>query len=196
MKFCLLAACAFLATLSHGASPPTTSGRPQGAAGNSLQEPTAKAPRELQPATGGKAEAAAFASQPFRVDASYLRRHDVIYQAPMQLECEGFPLGNGDIGGLVWTRDDGIELQINKNDVWSGPEEGDAPPGSLAVPRHCARVKVDFGMPVFRWTHVLNSFEGRFSLANGEASFHASTGFATTQIRSWLPQDCNVWVIE
>lgn len=137
-------------------------------------------------------EAAVMRTAPFVVDAGYLARHDIVYKSPMQLEAEGFPLGNGDMGGLVWTRDDGVEFQINKNDVWSNPE-----PGSHArVQRHCARVRIDFGLPVFGWTHVLNDFEGRLSLAKGEASFAAKTGFAKTVVRSWLAQDRNVWVVE
>lgn len=136
-----------------------------------------------------------FKSQSFRVDPNYLARHDVVYHSPMQLEAEGFPLGNGDMGGLIWNHENGIELQINKNDVWSGPEDGKGA-GTLCVPRHCARVKVDFGMPVFSWIHHINDFEGRFSLQKGEASFNAKTGFSEVTIRSWLPQDRNVWVIE
>lgn len=149
-----------------------------------------------QPVTQTNARPFDMKSAPFAVDATYLTRHDVVYQAPMQLEAEGFPLGNGNMGGLIWTHDNGIELQINKNDVWSGAEDGKGGVGPMSVPRHCARVKVDFGVPVFSWIHCLNDFEGRFSLANGEASFQAKSGFATTKVRSWLPQDRNVWVIE
>ena len=64
------------------------------------------------------------------------------------------------------------------------------------VPRHCARVKVDFGLPVFSWIHHLNDFEGRLSLAKGEAFFRARRAFRPTTVRSWLAQDKNVWVIE
>lgn len=158
-------------------------------------------------------------SAPFTVDASYLSRHDVVFQQPMQLEAEGFPLGNGDMGGLIWTRTEGVEFQINKNDVWSiresekdeqrtrtGPDRALAPSGSsaktgheggtMAVPRHCARVRVDFGIPVFSWIHHMNDFEGRFSLAKGEALFRADTGYSKTRISSWLSQDMNVWVVE
>jgi alpha-L-fucosidase 2 len=155
--------------------------------GEVLLEPAPPAPQT--PADGIK-------SSSFRVDPNYLSRHDVVYQSPMQLEAEGFPLGNGDMGGLIWTHDNGIELQINKNDVWSGPEDGNGAPNAMCVPRHCARVKVDFGMPVFSWTHLVNDFEGRLSLVKGEASFQAKSGFAQTKVRSWLPQDRNVWVIE
>ena len=136
-----------------------------------------------------------FKASPFRVAPSYMTRHDIVYQSPMQLEAEGFPLGNGNMGGLIWTHDNGIELQINKNDVWSGPEDGKAG-GPMAVPRHCARVKVDFGMPVFSWIHHMNDFTGRLSLATGETTIRAKSGHVETEVRSWLAHDRNVWVIE
>lgn len=53
-------------------------------------------------------------SAPFEVDDDYLSKHDIVYFSPTQLEAEGFPMGNGDIGGMVWNHDNGIELQINK----------------------------------------------------------------------------------
>ncbi|MDQ1256397.1 MAG: hypothetical protein QG656_993, partial [Candidatus Hydrogenedentes bacterium] len=146
-------------------------------------------------ATGSEPTDAGMESAPFLVDVSYLSRHDIVFQQPMQLEAEGFPLGNGDMGGLVWTCPEGIEFQINKNDVWSRPESGNDA-ASMGVPRHCARVKVDFGMPVFSWIHHMNDFEGRFSLAKGEAIFGAETGYSTTTVSSWLSQDKNVWVAE
>lgn len=58
-------------------------------------------------------------SAPFEVNGNYLSKHDIVYFSPMQLEAEGFPMGNGDIGGMVWNHDNGIELQINKNDLWT-----------------------------------------------------------------------------
>ncbi|MCC6143435.1 MAG: hypothetical protein IT368_06485 [Candidatus Hydrogenedentes bacterium] len=146
-------------------------------------------------------------SAPFDVDPSYLDRHDVVFQQPMQLEAEGFPLGNGDTGGLIWTHPNGVEIQMNKNDVWARPEAEarrskraaettDANAPTMAVPRHCARVKVDLGIPVFSWIHHMNDFEGRFSLARGEARFQAHTAYSNASFCSWLAQDRNVWVIE
>ena len=140
--------------------------------------------------------AADMPSAPFKVDESYLSRHDIVYLAPTQLEAEGLPLGNGDMGGLVWTHDNGVELQINKNDVWSGPETGGGPAGAMCVPRHCARVKIDFGLPVFSWIHHLDEFEGRLVMRKGEVWYSATTGFAKTTVGSWLAQDRNVWVLQ
>ena len=47
-------------------------------------------------------------SAPFEVDDDYLSKHDIVYFSPTQLEAEGFPMGNGDICGIVWNHDNGI----------------------------------------------------------------------------------------
>lgn len=44
----------------------------------------------------------------FRVDTSYLSRHDIVYKTPAYEGFEGFPLGNGDMGGMMWNRPDGV----------------------------------------------------------------------------------------
>lgn len=131
-------------------------------------------------------------SSPFKVTDSYLSRHDIIFQAPTDLEAEGFPMGNGNLGGMIWNHDNGIEIQINKNDLWSAPipEESD-----MSILKHAARLKIDFGAPVFSWIH-LGDFTGRLSLSNGEATYKASSGIASTQINTWLAHGKNVWVIE
>ena len=57
----------------------------------------------------------------FRVDSAYLSRHDIIYNTPAYEGFEGFPLGNGDLGGLVWNTNNGFEFQINKSDLFDKP---------------------------------------------------------------------------
>lgn len=131
-------------------------------------------------------------SSPFKVDENYLSKHDIVYLSPTQLEAEGFPMGNGNIGGMVWTNDNGIELQLNKNDLWAaaGGDEGD-----VSVLKHAARLKIDFGVPVFSWIH-LKQFDGRLSLQKGESTYEAETAYSTTYIRTWPVQGKNVWVVE
>lgn len=131
-------------------------------------------------------------SSPFHVDENYLSKHDIVYLSPTQLEAEGFPMGNGDMGGMIWNNDNGIELQINKNDLWTKPG-GDE--GELSVLKHAARLKIDLGTPAFNWIH-LKKFEGRLSLQKGEAVYQASTAYSTTNIRTWLIHGKNVWVVE
>ena len=131
-------------------------------------------------------------SSPFKIDENYLSKHDIVYLSPTQLEAEGFPMGNGNIGGMIWNHDNGIELQINKNDLWTKliSEEG-----NTSILRHAARLKIDFGIPVFSWIH-LNKFEGRLSLQKGEMTYKGTTAYSTTHINTWLAHGKNVWVLE
>lgn len=131
-------------------------------------------------------------SSPFIVEENYLSKHDIVYFSPTQLEAEGFPMGNGNIGGMIWNNDNGIELQLNKNDLWTDlrPDEG-----NMSILKHAARLKIDFGTPVFSWIH-LKDFEGRLSLQNGEVTYKAATSYSTTNIKTWLAHGKNVWVLE
>ena len=65
----------------------------------------------------------------------------------------------------------------------------------MSLLKHAARLKIDFGAPVFSWMH-LEEFEGRLSLANAENTYRAVTGYSATTIRTWLAQDRNVWIVE
>src|SRR5690606_1803943 len=117
-------------------------------------------------------------SAPFQVSDSYLTKHDIIFQAPTDLEAEGFPMGNGKIGVMILNHDNDIEIQINRIYVWSEPipEEGDK-----SRLNHAARIKIHFRIPIFSWIH-LGDFTGLLSLSNGIASYKGTTGFADTKI--------------
>ena len=46
-------------------------------------------------------------------------RHDIVYEAPPSDPMQyGMPLGNGDIGALVWCDDRKIFIAFNKCDLW------------------------------------------------------------------------------
>ena len=55
------------------------------------------------------------ASSLLRIDDAYLNQHDIIYLVPEYDGFNGFPLGNGDFGGMLWFSDKGIELQLSKS---------------------------------------------------------------------------------
>jgi len=126
----------------------------------------------------------------FEVDEDYLTKHDIVYKTPAYEGHEGFPLGNGDLGGMIWNHKNGIEIQINKNDLFDQPGEE-----SLATLRGGARLSIDLGMPGFEWV-FLDDFDGRLSLKNAEVSFKAETPFAENSINSWIAAEGNVWVVQ
>jgi hypothetical protein len=126
----------------------------------------------------------------FEVDEDYLTKHDIVYLTPAYEGFEGFPVGNGDLGGMIWNHKKGIEIQLNKNDLFdqSGKE-------SLATLRGGARLTIDLGMPGFEWLY-LDDFVGRLSMKNAEVSFDSETPFAENRICSWVAADRNVWLVQ
>ena len=126
----------------------------------------------------------------FEVDEDYLTKHDIVYKTPAYKGSEGFPIGNGDLGGMIWNHKNGIEIQVNKNDLFDQPGEE-----SLATLRGGARLSIDLGTPGFEWLY-LDDFDGRLSLKNAEVSFYAETPFAENRISSWIAADRNVWIVQ
>lgn len=126
----------------------------------------------------------------FAVKPNYLSKHDVVYQTPAYEGFEGFPLGNGDLGGMVWNTHTGIEVQINKNDLFDQAHEEDR-----ATLRGGARLTVDLGAPGYEWIY-LDDFEGRLSLQQAEVSLHSKTPFLESQINSWVAPQKNVWAFQ
>lgn len=51
----------------------------------------------------------------------------------------------------------------------------------MSLLRHAARLKIDFGAPVFSWVH-LEEFEGRLSLANAENTYRCDYGIILLQL--------------
>ena len=50
--------------------------------------------------------------------------HDLYFGTPMNRPWAGIPIGDGDMGSLVWQERDGIHINIGKSDLWR-----DASPG-------------------------------------------------------------------
>lgn len=126
----------------------------------------------------------------FKVDSAYLSKHDIVYKTPAYEGFEGFPLGNGDLGGMVWSCNNGVEVQINKSDLFdkAGKE-------SLATLRGGVHLNIDLGAPGYEWIY-LDDFDGRLSLKNAEITLNAKTPFKDSHITSWVAPDKNVWCFQ
>jgi alpha-L-fucosidase 2 len=127
---------------------------------------------------------------PFIVDhSSYLSKHDIVYLEPEMEGYNGFPVGNGDLGGIVWCHNNGLNIQLNKIDLY------DNPGADLMTLRAAAQLKIDFGVPCYSYLH-LTDFEGRLSLHGAKIRMHSSTAFADTKVESFVDANSNVWVID
>lgn len=126
----------------------------------------------------------------FNVDySSYLSKHDIVYLEPEMEGYNGFPVGNGDLGGLLWCNNNGLNIQINKIDLYDIPESG------RMTLRAAAQLKIDFGVPCYNYFY-LSDFEGRLSLKNAKINIQSKTSFANTKVESFVDAGSNVWIID
>jgi len=126
----------------------------------------------------------------FTIDSNYLDRHDIVYNTPAYEGFEGFPLGNGDLGGMIWNTNSGYEIQINKNDLFEANNEE-----SNATLRNGVRLNIDLGAPANDWLY-LNDFKGKLSLKNAQATFDSKTPFMHNQLNTWVSSENNLWFFE
>ena len=131
------------------------------------------------------------AQSPARLQVAddYLDRHDIVYLEPEMDSFNGFPLGNGDLGGMLWFTDEGLELQLNKVNLY------DRPAHDRMTLRSAGRLKIDFGVPCYSYMHLAD-FEARFSLRQADVDISSSTAFADTRVTSWVDATSNVWIID
>lgn len=58
--------------------------------------------------------------------ATRLAAHDIVYLTPSDQRSESFPIGNGDLVGMVTMPARGLDLVINKANLWD--DRPDIPP--------------------------------------------------------------------
>jgi len=49
---------------------------------------------------------------------SLISKADLIYTSPVKRSVDGQPVGNGRMGSLIWTNQNGLSYQINRVDVF------------------------------------------------------------------------------
>ena len=129
-------------------------------------------------------------SPPFVVDQdNYLSKHDIVYLEPEMEGFNGFPVGNGDLGGMVWCNNNGIDIQINKIDLYDIPES------NRMTLRSAARLKIDFGVPCYNYFY-LTDYESRLSLQKARINMRSTTPFSDTRVESFVDANSNVWIID
>lgn len=111
-----------------------------------------------------------------------LAQHDLVYQSPPEDHTQGLPIGNGDIGAIVWTEENRLVLAINKCDIWDDRASGSFGGWDRNLEehhtslRHAARLIIDFGAPIFGVLYQ-QEFEARLALADATAHVQATTPF-------------------
>ena len=123
-------------------------------------------------------------------------RHDLVYHAPPSDPLQyGMPIGNGDIGALLWCEDRKIVIAVNKCDLWDdSPHEdikGVEHTEERTSLRHACRIIIDFGVPIFD-IFYLKDFNGRLRLQDGCIVLSLETPFGSLSAEFFVAYDRNL----
>jgi hypothetical protein len=109
----------------------------------------------------------------------YLAQHDIVYQSPAPSWVEGLPLGNGDVGALVWGKPGAEQvIHLDKTGIWYAAPDGTAlgrsyagtlrlrykSAGAFAQRLSLARAEVETRDGEFRSTARVDAHRNRFEL--------------------------------
>lgn len=117
----------------------------------------------------------------FPVMQDVLSHHDIVFRAPVQDPLYGMPIGSGNVGCLLWLTEDGLQMQINRTDLWDCADWSNdtfcsMEDENLTTCRNGVQMKWDFHCPVFS-TIYQKRFCSRLSLYDATAYFDAETPF-------------------
>ncbi len=123
-----------------------------------------------------------------------ISRHDLVFDAPPTDPMQyGLPIGNGEVGALIWCDDRRIFMAVNKSDLWDDAEFGDfhnwkeEEEELNTTLRHACRIIIDFKKPIFD-TFYLNDFKARLSLKNGCAEIRLATPFGNLEAKIFISE--------
>jgi hypothetical protein len=133
-----------------------------------------------------------------------ISQHDVVCLSPPLDPSQGLPLGNGDLGALVWCEPRKLCIAVNKCDLWEdSPEEADGyqndPDGrhseEQTTLKHGCRLEIDLGLPLMdSW--YLQDFEARLDLARGMARISATTPLGKLKIKVYVSSAAKTLMVE
>ena len=137
--------------------------------------------------------------------AALLAQHDVVYLSPTADPAEGLPIGNGDLVGMVWMPPQGLELAINKSNLWDD-RPGDPPlapnwswdPGEeerwTALVSGC-RLAIRNNLPLMDPLY-LDDFQARLSLYEAQVQVASASPLGRVKGTSWISAEPGVLVVD
>jgi len=117
-------------------------------------------------------------------------QYDLVYLSPPIDPMQGIPLGNGDVGALVWCEDSKIIVVVNKCDLWDDAksekfETWNEKYDYYTTQRHACRIVIDFKFPVFN-TLYLSEFKARLSLADASLTLDGTSPFGKVSLKAFI----------
>ena len=120
------------------------------------------------------------------------KRHDIVYGSPLCEPLSGMPIGDGDIGSLIWFEENGLHININKTDLWDKSSWDDECFCSgihedLTCLRLGGELLIKFNSPCFDFTYQ-KEFEARLRLGTATAEINSVTAFSDIKAKCFRCQ--------
>lgn len=118
-------------------------------------------------------------------------RHNLVYETPPSDPMEGFAIGNGELGALIWFENSKIIIVLNKSDLWDEIGEGRftnwkaSEEDKSTTLRHGCRIIIDFQLPVFEAIY-LNDFKGVLDISEGSLNVNTKTPFGELRFSAFI----------
>ncbi len=127
-----------------------------------------------------------------------ISRHDIVFEAPPTDPMQyGLPVGNGEVGALIWCDDRRIFIAVNKSDLWDDAEFGEfcnweeKEEELNTTLRHACRIIIDFKKPIFD-TFYLTDFKARLSIKDGCAKLCLESPFGSLSAKIFIAENMDV----
>jgi len=69
--------------------------------------------------------------------ADYLKKHNIVYETPAYRGHDGLPIGNGDMGGMLYHTENSVVFHLNKTDVIDFAPDGNFEAWSWQAEENC-----------------------------------------------------------
>ncbi len=146
--------------------------------------------------TGQTPAGVAFNGTSLSVDyAAYLAQHDLVYLTPPLQGEQAMPIGDGDLGAMVWTPGP-LRMQLQKNDLWVDPPAHITArsPGPAALWRQVSAGQVSLHCTPTPLEDPTR-FEQRLSLYTGVINLQADAREGSCQITAFAAATAGVLVV-
>ena len=135
--------------------------------------------------------------------SEYVRKHNVVYKTPVKKVCDGLPLGNGYMGGLVYHTDRELCMRIGRTDNFDFGKTGNFSAWAheweekTTTLAGCGQVKISDGTPAFAWEY-LDDYNMTLDLGKAQIDLQSKTPFSEYKAVGYgnLEDKCIVWEVE
>ncbi len=128
-----------------------------------------------------------------------LPKHDVVFGSPINDPMGGLPIGDGDIGSLLWMSEDKIHIHVNKSDLWDDDTQNDelycsVEEDNLTCLRHGGEITIGFNTPCFDMFYQ-DDFEARLVLKEATATLRSHTPFSDMRVQCFASSASHTTVL-